>query len=652
MTEYELVRSMVLNFRLSELQNFLVFAGQSRFGRKSELQTRALELIRDNPHEYSNKVKELSSSMYKAMSSATSVNPYSPNYVGDSGVTMRETRSRTSHSHSNTNTTSTTTTATTSKNVETPSLPPATTTSGSTSTITSSVTTTSSTTTTSVGPTSAATGSSGYLTGLPTSNRISLSDFIPLSLSGASSSLSNPYQPYSSGFTGYGTIDKSGFESKYLQEKSSSSHLMYPTCPDVQLRRLPFYDTVSVLLKPSSLQPKGSARFQEQTFSFHLTPTQATAIASSCFRDSIGRSDYKKQIQLRFSLLETSCEQEDNFPQALCVKVNGRLQQLPNALPTNKPGVEPKRPPKPINITQLCKLSSTVPNCVDVSWTVETGRGYTLSVYFVDKLSSTELLKRLKNRGMRNSDYTRAVIKDKLNDKDTEIATTSCKVSLACPLGKMRMTLPCRASTCDHLQCFDANLYLQMNEKKPKWLCPVCNKPALYENLLLDGFFSEVLMSLKLPRDEHEIVLHQDASWEPTAPKKDPTAVDPQVSLPKVETFNVDDDDSEPMPSTSRAWEQKKPATTTNQSIDCITLDSDSEEEVTAPPTKRPRLTAFLDDDDDSSTSSVLTPSASPPPGSVLGGMLPPPPRLLPTAAPTLALPRSSSPPLICLDDD
>ena len=38
--------------------------------------------------------------------------------------------------------------------------------------------------------------------------------------------------------------------------------------------------------------------------------------------------------------------------------------------------------------------------------------------------------------GQRHPDYTRAVIKDKLNDTDNEIATTSCKVSLACPLGK------------------------------------------------------------------------------------------------------------------------------------------------------------------------------------------------------------------------
>ena len=43
--------------------------------------------------------------------------------------------------------------------------------------------------------------------------------------------------------------------------------------------------------------------------------------------------------------------------------------------------------------------------------------------------------------GQRHPDYTRAVIKDKLNDTDNEIATTSCKVSLACPLGNVYLKL-------------------------------------------------------------------------------------------------------------------------------------------------------------------------------------------------------------------
>ena len=44
---------------------------------------------------------------------------------------------------------------------------------------------------------------------------------------------------------------------------------------------------------------------------------------------------------------------------------------------------------------------------------------------------------------------------------------------LSSQLGKMRMTVPSRASTCNHLQCFDGPMFLLMNEKKPTWTCPV-----------------------------------------------------------------------------------------------------------------------------------------------------------------------------------
>ena len=220
------------------------------------------------------------------------------------------------------------------------------------------------------------------------------------------------------------------------------------------------------LLKPNSLQPTNSGRFQEQNFTFYLTPSQSNEITNSSYRNDQGKPEYRTQIIIRFSLLEVSSEQDDNFPASISVKINSKLCPLPNPLPTNKAGVEPRRPPRPINITALSKLSSTAPNTINVSWAVEPGAGYTVSVYLVESLTYKDLLDGLKAKGLRQPDYTVALIKEKLADKDQEIATTSCKVSLACPLGMMRMTNPCRASTCDHLQCFDAALYLQMNERK------------------------------------------------------------------------------------------------------------------------------------------------------------------------------------------
>lgn len=142
-------------------------------------------------------------------------------------------------------------------------------------------------------------------------------------------------------------------------------------------------------------------------------------------RDISGtKCDFSVQVQLRFCLSETSCPQEDHFPPNLCVKVNGKPCNLPvrssafkgfffpaahswrvtgfsfdeylnfktslcsnflffplislsviqGYLPPTKNGVEPKRPSRPINITSLVRLSTTVPNTIVVSWTAEIGR--------------------------------------------------------------------------------------------------------------------------------------------------------------------------------------------------------------------------------------------------------------------------------------
>ena len=83
------------------------------------------------------------------------------------------------------------------------------------------------------------------------------------------------------------------------------------------------------------------------------------------------------QIQLRFCplSLEPNKEMPDEFPPSVNVHVNGKMVQLPNPIPTNKPGVEPKRPPKPVNITPHCKLSPILPNTVGIKWAAEYGKG-------------------------------------------------------------------------------------------------------------------------------------------------------------------------------------------------------------------------------------------------------------------------------------
>ncbi|XP_006802594.2 E3 SUMO-protein ligase PIAS2 [Neolamprologus brichardi] len=372
--------------------------------------------------------------------------------------------------------------------------------------------------------------------------------------------------------------------------------LIPPVHPDVQMKPLPFYDVLDVLIKPSSLDgcsasvPHSDAAtketlkaahdarwdscfpaYEEKYFIFALTPQQVREVCIS--RDFLpgGRRDYMVQIQLRFCLSETSCPQEDNYPNSLCIKVNGKLFPLPGYAPPPKNGVEQKRPGRPLNITSLVRLSSAVPNQISVTWAPEIGKCRNV----------------LKPCHVCVSTCVFAFcpplcvpVKEKLTaDPDSEIATTSLRVSLMCPLGKMRLTVPCRAVTCSHLQCFDAALYLQMNEKKPTWICPVCDKKAAYESLIIDGLFLEILNDCS---DVDEIKFQEDGTWCPMRPKKEAVKI-PTQSVPKVDT-------SAPLRQPSVAPHSTEPSYTKRADVIDLTIESsssDDEEDKDPPPKKR-----------------------------------------------------------------
>ncbi|XP_013365936.1 PREDICTED: E3 SUMO-protein ligase PIAS2 isoform X2 [Chinchilla lanigera] len=381
-------------------------------------------------------------------------------------------------------------------------------------------------------------------------------------------------------------------DTKPTFEMQQPSPPIPPVHPDVQLKNLPFYDVLDVLIKPTSLVQSSIQRFQEKFFIFALTPQQVREICIS--RDFLpgGRRDYTVQVQLRLCLAETSCPQEDNYPNSLCIKVNGKLFPLPGYAPPPKNGIEQKRPGRPLNITSLVRLSSAVPNQISISWASEIGKNYSMSVYLVRQLTSAMLLQRLKMKGIRNPDHSRALIKEKLTaDPDSEIATTSLRVSLTCPLGKMRLTIPCRAVTCTHLQCFDAALYLQMNEKKPTWICPVCDKKAAYESLILDGLFMEILNDCS---DVDEIKFQEDGSWCPMRPKKEAMKVSSQPCA-KIESSSV----------LSKPCSVTVASETSKKKVDVIdlTIESSSDEEED-PPAKRKCI--FMSETQSSPTKGVL----------------------------------------------
>lgn len=286
-----------------------------------------------------------------------------------------------------------------------------------------------------------------------------------------------------------------------------------PIHPDVKFISLPFYDIVDVLIKSTSLVQKTMTGYQETNLVYHLTPYQTQLITNSRSYHVKSMIEYAVQVQLRFCLAETSTVQEDLYPTRCKIIVNGKSCTLPGQPPPNAQNQEPRKPHRPVNITSFCRLSPMQSNQIQIQWMPsDLGQRYCATVHLVKIVQAETLIQQLNNKPIRSKAHTIAFIKEKLSpDPDSEIAMTSLKVSLCCPIGRTRMSMPCRANNCKHLQCFDGSTYIQMNERKPSWVCPVCDQKAYYSDLFKDGLFTSIINEANCD----DIVFFEDGSWRP-----------------------------------------------------------------------------------------------------------------------------------------
>lgn len=94
---------------------------------------------------------------------------------------------------------------------------------------------------------------------------------------------------------------------------------------------------------------------------------------------------------------------------------------------------------------------------------------------------------------------------------DPDVVATSQVLSLKCPLSYTRLRTPCRSTFCSHIQCFDANSYLQLQEQGPQWVCPICNKSAPFENLAVDEYVRDILENTS--DSQEQVTIEPDGEW-------------------------------------------------------------------------------------------------------------------------------------------
>ncbi|KAH7950752.1 hypothetical protein HPB52_000240 [Rhipicephalus sanguineus] len=280
-------------------------------------------------------------------------------------------------------------------------------------------------------------------------------------------------------------------------------------------KKEPFFEVLAELIPPMPLVNSGCEGLQNKRIFFRLEPQHVDAIRSSSTDNAGSSRESNVQVHLRFCLHDTKSERDDKYPFDLAVKVNGGYLALPAPIPYKAHGRATEWVHLPINVFSSCSPGPSTVNEVCVSWRPVSGRDYVVGLFLAKKLAATTILSGLRKL---SAVITRTMIKKKAKRRATisdDVAITRFHVSLTCPLSRTRIKVPCRAQSCKHLDCFDGSNYLQVNERRPTWTCPVCGMRAPLSSLVVDQLFEDILANV--PGDCDGVVLHEDGSWTPSS---------------------------------------------------------------------------------------------------------------------------------------
>ena len=156
----------------------------------------------------------------------------------------------------------------------------------------------------------------------------------------------------------------------------------------------------------------------------------------------------------------------------------------------------------PTDITDKLIPKSNVHNTLNYLWMQSPitmqfknlPKSYTLTIQLVRYVPLNNLIENIVKREPQQTKLDN-------NDSDIEIEdiglmTTRCRVSLICPITQSLVVLPTKSSYCSHLTCFDLRPFLQMNERRLQWSCPLCKKPASYDTLCVDKRLQSILSNV------------------------------------------------------------------------------------------------------------------------------------------------------------
>lgn len=191
------------------------------------------------------------------------------------------------------------------------------------------------------------------------------------------------------------------------------------------------------------------------------------------------------------------------FPNQIEVKVNNEDVKSNFKGLKNTPGST-----KPAEITQYIRKLAGYANQISICYAL-TQKRFTFIVRLVKRQSAEDLAARIKKARV----IPKQQVIDEMNkaNADPDIAATSSKMSLKDPVAITRITIPIRSTVCQHNQCFDGQVFMQLQEQAPTWQCPICTKTVSFESLCVDKYFEEILNTTS--KNIEQVTVEPNGQW-------------------------------------------------------------------------------------------------------------------------------------------
>ncbi|XP_055334591.1 uncharacterized protein LOC129585773 [Paramacrobiotus metropolitanus] len=266
--------------------------------------------------------------------------------------------------------------------------------------------------------------------------------------------------------------------------------------------------TLSVLEIPTAMKDPPFYRISTQLIGCHNISRDPTLTSRGVNRSVLlsfvcgpqeAMMNERACILLRFCAVPSERAAPDHHPPNLTVLLNETEIVKPKTI---NYGVIKRKPwYPPVEIAKTLLRTGSVHQSLTISWTVEgntksfpsTDQEFFVFVQTAERKTLDMVMQEIGNRRIPLG-YGVAKVYNQMNDDDGDVAGDYRTVSFICPVSRQRISVPVRGKNCNHLECFDAQKFLELNSgTNAKFICPKCNSCIPPESLVVDGFTEEML---------------------------------------------------------------------------------------------------------------------------------------------------------------